>query len=85
MAAVPREITGNPDPRHISTSYTERQNLTMRMQMHRIVNPYLNPLLAVKGAIGIGELFGEPFFQFLKDFHLGTSHSGVPSFRIDLR
>jgi IS1 family transposase len=26
---------GNPDPRHISTSYIERQNLTMRMQMRR--------------------------------------------------
>jgi IS1 family transposase len=28
-------ITGNPDPKHISTSYAERANLTMRMHMRR--------------------------------------------------
>jgi IS1 family transposase len=28
-------LEGSPDPKHISTSFAERQNLTMRMQMHR--------------------------------------------------
>ncbi|HEY4140476.1 MAG TPA: IS1 family transposase [Pseudolabrys sp.] len=29
------EVIGNPDRKHISTSYIERQNLTMRMSMRR--------------------------------------------------
>lgn len=33
--AAPRRVCGNPDPNLISTSYIERQNLTMRMQMRR--------------------------------------------------
>ena len=28
-------VEGKPDPKHISTSYSERQNLTMRMHMRR--------------------------------------------------
>jgi hypothetical protein len=35
VGARKTRIEGDPDPAHVSTSYAERQNLTMRMQMRR--------------------------------------------------
>ncbi len=35
IGALPKPVTGDPDPRHISTSYVERQNWTVRTAMRR--------------------------------------------------
>ena len=35
IGAVKHRVEGNPDPKHVSTSYAERQNLSMRMGMRR--------------------------------------------------
>lgn len=49
-------ITGHPDPEHISTSYVERQNLSMRMGMRRftrLTNAFSKSLENHKHAVAL--------------------------------
>jgi hypothetical protein len=48
----PQRITGDPDPNYISTSYVERQNLTMR-RFTRLTNAFSKKVDNHKAAIAL--------------------------------
>ena len=56
MSAMPLPVTGRPAAQGISTSYVERQNLTMRMQMRRftqLTNAFSKKLDNLKASVAL--------------------------------
>ncbi len=68
------EVQGNPDPEHISTSYIERQNLTMRMSMRRmtrLTNAFSKKVENLSAAVALHFMwynFGRPHKTLSKPY-----------------
>lgn len=74
-----KKVTGAPDPRHISTSYVERQNLTMRMGMRRftrLTNAFSKKVENLMAAVSLHFMhynFARPHITLTKQYGAPTT------------
>lgn len=57
MGARKAVLSGNPDRKHISTSFAERANLSMRMDMRRFTNGFSKKLEQHENALALYFMF----------------------------
>ena len=73
-------VSGNPDPKLISTSYIERQNLTMRMHMRRLTrltNAFSKKLDNFKSAVSLHFAYYN-FVRVHKSLRMTPAMAGGP-------
>ena len=73
-----KKVSGSPDPAHISTSYVERQNLTMRMNMRRftrLTNAFSKKLENLTAAVSLHFMY----YNFARPHQTLTKRHGRPT------
>ena len=73
-----KKVSGSPDPAHISTSYVERQNLTIRMSMRRftrLTNAFSKKLENLTAAVSLHFLY----YNFGREHMMLTKRYGRPT------
>ena len=74
-----KKVSGSPDPAHISTSYVERQNLTIRMSMRRftrLTNAFSKRVENLTAAVSLHFMyynFGRPHMTLTKRYGRPTT------------
>jgi hypothetical protein len=73
-----KKVSGTPDPAHISTSYVERQNLTIRMSMRRftrLTNAFSKKIENLTAAVSLHFMF----YNFARPHITLTKRYGTPT------
>jgi IS1 family transposase/transposase-like protein len=75
VEVISKVIDGRPDPKHISTSYVERSNLTLRMHLRRftrLTNAYSKKLKNLRAAVTL-------YFAWYNFCRVSQAHRVTPA------